>query len=89
MYAPVYLNRFEKDLKRMQKRGKDIGKFKTVALKLMAGEVLEPRYCDHPLVGNFANRRDCHIEPDWLLIYRFEADKVIFERMGTHADLFK
>ena len=73
----------------MQKRGKDIGKFKTVALKLMAGEVLEPRYCDHPLVGNFANRRDCHIEPDWLLIYRFEADKVIFERMGTHADLFK
>jgi mRNA interferase YafQ len=89
MYAPVYLNRFEKDLKRMQKRGKDIGKFKTVALKLMAGEVLEPRYCDHPLVGNFANRRDCHIEPDWLLIYRFEADKVIFERMGSHADLFK
>jgi len=75
MYAPVYLNRFEKDLKRMQKRGKDIGKFKTVALKLMAGEVLEPRYC--------------HIEPDWLLIYRFEADKVIFERMGSHADLFK
>jgi mRNA interferase YafQ len=89
MYAPVYLNRFEKDLKRMQKRGKDIGKFKTVALKLMAGEVLEPRYCDYPLVGNFANRRDCHIEPDWLLIYRFEADKVIFERMGSHADLFK
>jgi mRNA interferase YafQ len=89
MYAPVYLNRFEKDLKRMQKRGKDIGKFKTVALKLMAGEVLEPRYCDHPLVGNFANRRDCHIEPDWLLIYRFEADKVFFERTGSHADLFK
>ena len=89
MYAPVYLNRFEKDLKRMQKRGKDMGKFKTVALKLMAGEVLEPRYCDHPLVGNFANRRDCHIEPDWLLIYRFEVDKVIFERMGSHADLFK
>ena len=54
------MNRFEKDLKQMQKRGKDIGKFKTVALKLMAGEVLEPRYCDHPLVGNFANRRDCH-----------------------------
>jgi mRNA interferase YafQ len=83
------LNRFEKDLKRMQKRGKDIAKFKTVALKLMAGKVLEPRYCDPLLVGNFANRRDCHIEPDWLLIYRFEADKVIFERTGSHADLFK
>jgi mRNA interferase YafQ len=55
----------------------------------MAGKVLEPRYCGHLLVGNFANRRDCHIEPDGLLIYRFEADKVIFERTGSHADLFK
>ncbi|MFZ2450342.1 MAG: type II toxin-antitoxin system YafQ family toxin [Methylovulum miyakonense] len=89
MYTAVYLNRFEKDLKRMQKRGKDMGKFKQVVLKLMAGEVLEPRYFDHWLIDNFASRRECHLEPDWLLIYRFEADKVIFERTGTHTDLFK
>lgn len=89
MAQAVYLNRFEKDVKRMQKRGKDMNKFKAVALKLLAGEVLEQRYRDHLLVGNFANRRECHLEPDWLLIYRFEDEKVIFERMGSHADLFE
>jgi mRNA interferase YafQ len=89
MAQAVYLNRFEKDVKRMQKRGKDMNKFKEVVLKLLAGEVLEQRYRDHLLVGNFANRRECHLEPDWLLIYRFEDEKVIFERTGSHADLFE
>ena len=89
MLQAIYLNRFEKDLKRMQKRGKEMKKFKTVALKLLAGEVLEQRYRDHLLVGNFANRRECHLEPDWLLIYRFDGEKVIFERTGSHADLFE
>lgn len=89
MAQAVYLNRFEKDVKRMQKRGKDMNKFKAVVLKLLAGEALEQRYRDHLLVGNFANRRECHLEPDWLLIYRFEDEKVIFERMGSHADLFE
>ena len=89
MYQPVYLNRFEKDLKLMQKRGKDMNKFKILALKLLAGEILEPRHCDHSLIGNFANRRECHIEPDWLLIYRFNHPQLIFERTGTHSDLFK
>lgn len=51
MYQPIYLNRFEKDLKRMQKRGKDMAKFKTVFLKLLAGEILEARYCDHSCVA--------------------------------------
>jgi mRNA interferase YafQ len=89
MAQAVYLNRFEKDVKRMQKRGKDMNKFKAVVLKLLAGEVLEQRYRDHLLVGNFANRRECHLEPDWLLIYRFQDEKVIFERTGSHADLFE
>ena len=89
MYQAVYLNRFEKDLKRMQRRGKNMNKFKTVVLKLLAGDILEQRYCDHLLVGNFANRRECHLEPDWLLIYRFDTQKIIFERTGTHADLCK
>lgn len=88
MYSPVYLNRFEKDLKLMQKRGKNMNKFKIVAIKLLAGETLEKKYCDHLLVGNFAQRRECHIEPDWLLIYRFDSNQIIFERTGTHADLF-
>jgi mRNA interferase YafQ len=89
MLQAIYLNRFEKNLKRMQKRGKEMKKFKTVALKLLAGEALEQQYRDHLLVGNFANRRECHLEPDWLLIYRFDGEKVIFERTGSHADLFE
>jgi len=89
MYQPVYLNRFEKDLKRMQKRGKDLNKFKEVVLKLITGETLERKYNDHLLTGNFANRRECHLEPDWLLIYRFDAQHIIFERTGTHSDLFR
>jgi len=89
MYQPVYLNRFEKDIKRMQKRGKDLNKFKEVVLKLMTGKTLERKYNDHLLTGNFANRRECHLEPDWLLIYRFDAQQIIFERTGTHSDLFK
>lgn len=89
MLQAIYLNRFEKDLKRIQKRGKDMNKFKTLVLKLLAGEELEQRYRDHLLVGNFANRRECHLEPDWLLIYRFDGEKVIFERTGSHADLFE
>ncbi|MSP28523.1 MAG: type II toxin-antitoxin system YafQ family toxin [Methylococcales bacterium] len=78
MAQAIYLNRFEKDIKRMQKRGKDMNKFKAAVLKVLAGEVLEQRYRDHLLIGNFANRRECHLEPDWLLIYRFENEKVIF-----------
>ena len=89
MYSPVYLNRFQKDLKLMQKRGKNMEKFKAVVIKLLAGEPLDKKYCDHLLIGNFAYRRECHIEPDWLLIYRIDENNIIFERTGTHSDLFK
>jgi len=88
MYQAHYLKRFEKDLKRMQKCGKNMDKFKFIALKLLTGETLEKKYCDHLLIGNFANRRECHLEPDWLLIYRLEGQTLIFERTGTHSDLF-
>jgi mRNA interferase YafQ len=89
MYTPVYTRQFEKDIKRCVRRGKNIEKFKILARTLIAGKLLDPIHRDHKLSGNLVGRRDCHIESDWLLIYRFDGDRLIFERMGTHSDLFK
>jgi len=88
MLQPIYTKRFERDLKRSKRRGKDLEKLKYVIRRLVSEEVLEAYYLDHPLVGNYKGRRECHIEPDWLLIYKRDEDKIIFERIGTHSDLF-
>ncbi len=89
MYTPVFTRQFEKDLRRAERRGKNIDKFKIIAKALLAGERLDAIHRDHRLVGNFVGRRDCHIESDWVLIYKTEEQRIIFERMGTHSDLFK
>ncbi len=85
-------NRFEKDVRLMRKRGKDIAKLRAVVQHLANDEPLESRYRDHPLSGSYQSRRECHIEPDWLLIYKFDeldnTPTLILERTGTHADLF-
>ena len=86
--VPVYTKQFEKDLKRCQRRNKKMEKFKLVAETLIAGDELDSIHRDHKLIGNFVGRRECHLESDWLLIYKLEEDRIIFERMGTHADLF-
>jgi mRNA interferase YafQ len=56
---------------------------------LLNQEKLPAKNRDHALTGNYTDRRECHIEPDWLLIYKLESDSIIFERTGTHSDLFK
>lgn len=81
-------NQFKKDIKRLQKRGKNIGKLKSVIDLLIAKQPLPPSNRDHPLAGNWAGHRDCHIEPDWLLIYKLLEDEVRLERTGSHSDLF-
>jgi mRNA interferase YafQ len=86
--VPVYTKQFEKDLKRCQRRNKRMEKFKLVAETLIAGDELDSIHRDHKLIGNFVGRRECHLESDWLLIYKLEEERIIFERMGTHADLF-
>ncbi len=88
MRQPVYSGQFKRDVKRTEKRGKDMGGLKTLIRLLIAGESLPPRYKDHPLKGRRASFRDAHIEPDWLLIYKVAGDVVRFERTGTHSDLF-
>jgi len=88
MLTPVYTRQFERDSKRMKKQGKNLDKLKIIIRTLVAEESLDPIHRDHKLIGNWKGRRECHIESDWLLIYKTEIDRIIFERTGTHADLF-
>ena len=80
---------FAKDVKRMRKRGKDIEKLKAVVTRLASGQALEPRYRDHALIGEWKNCRDCHLEPDWVLIYSADERHLRLERTGSHSDLFE
>ena len=89
MLTPVYTTRFEKDVKLAIKRGKDRHKMRTVIGKLIRQEPLEPKYCNHRLKGTYNTCYKCHLEPDWLLIYRFEGQTIQFIRTGSHADLFR
>ena len=89
MYTPVYTRQFEKDLKLAQRRGKNLEKIKIIARTLLNGQRLDAIHRDHRLAGNYVGRRDCHIESDWVLIYKIDGHRIIFERMGTHSDLFK
>jgi mRNA interferase YafQ len=80
---------FGRDIKRMWKRGKDLGKLQEV-VRLLANEAtLSPKHRDHPLIGQWAPVRDCHVEPDWILIYTVDSDSLRLERTGTHTDLFR
>jgi len=84
-----YTSQFKKDYKRISKQNNNLAKLRTVIEKLVAGQPLEPKYKDHKLSGNWKEHRDCHIEPDWLLIYRVTADDLYLERTGSHFELFK
>lgn len=81
--------RFEKDYALAARRGKSPEKLKDIMAKLAMNETLAPRHRDHPLIGDWTGHRECHIEPDWLLIYRTTEEEITFERMGSHADLFR
>ncbi|HJD56107.1 MAG TPA: type II toxin-antitoxin system YafQ family toxin [Rickettsia endosymbiont of Pyrocoelia pectoralis] len=89
MFEPIYTTAFEKDIKLAIKRGKKLEKLKEIVELLTSKTALPIKYRDHQLVGNFKGRRECHIEPDWLLIYKIDNTCIIFERTGTHSDLFK
>ena len=83
-------NRFKKDLKLASKRGYNLDLLDEVVEKLANQQKLEERYRDHDLSGNYAGFRECHIQPDWLLVYRIDGDAVLLflSRTGTHSDLF-
>ncbi len=79
---------FKKDVKRLVKRGKNILKLKSIITSLVNADQLPARYKDHQLRGTLKDCRECHIEPDWLLMYRIEGSTLCLIRTGTHSDLF-
>ena len=91
MLLPVYTSAFARDLKRAIKRGKDPQKITAVIQLLCEQAPLPPTLKDHPLKGSYTGFRDCHIEPDLILIYRIEANQLqlICAHLGSHSDLFK
>jgi len=88
MYITAYTKQFKKDIKRAEKQGRDIEQFKLIARKLLAEEVLDPIFRDHKLTGNYKNRRECHIASDWLMIYKINGERIIFERISSYSELF-
>ncbi len=81
--------KFTKDLKLCKKRNYNLSLLYNIVNTLRIPATLQPQYKDHDLKGNFIGKRECHIAPDWLLIYRIEKDELMLDRTGTHSDLFK
>jgi mRNA interferase YafQ len=79
---------FNKDMKTVAKRGLDLDLLDRVIERLLAGDRLPKKYRDHALVANYRGHRECHIMPDWLLIYRVDGDNFIATHTGSHSDLF-
>ena len=90
MYTPVFLNSFKKDYKLADKRGLFTAELDTVLTALINGNELPPKYKNHKLKGNYKDCHECHIRPDWLLIYRIDENNnsITFIRTGSHSDLF-
>lgn len=90
MLKIVLSNRFRKDVKLAQKRGMNLNLLRDVVNALANEEKLDPKYHDHDLSGVFSGFRECHIQPDWLLVYRIEKNELelFLFRTGTHSDLF-
>ena len=80
---------FRRDVKRLKRQGADLAKLKVVINQLVSQTPLGESYRDHLLVGNWKGFRECHIQPDWLLIYRIEAEELQLARTGSHAELFR
>ena len=90
-YKIKYTKKFKKDLKQAKKQGKDIEKLFEIIEKIAKDEALDERYRDHSLTGNYKGVRECHIEPDFLLIYEKIDEMLVLSlvRTGSHSDLFK
>ena len=88
MYAIRYTGKMKKDIKTCQKRNYNLALLEKVIASLMIPEPLQEKNRDHNLSGNYAGYRECHILPDWLLIYRYDGDYLELVRTGTHSDLF-
>ena len=90
MYELFASNKFKRDFKKCKRQHKNIQKLQTILANLAAGNALATSNRDHNLAGNYVNHRECHIEPDWLLIYRIneEQKRIELVRTGSHSELF-
>ena len=90
-YEVKFTNQFKKDFKLAKKQNKDLNKLFDVVNILAEGGILEAKYRDHDLSGEYKGIRECHVEPDWLLVYEIQNDVLvlILYRLGTHSELFK
>ncbi len=90
-YTIERTSQFKKDFKNAEKQGLDMDELKTVIKMLADGEKLPEKYRDHPLKGDYKGHRECHIEPDWLLIYKITESILVLSlvRTGTHSRLFR
>ena len=88
MLTIVRKSRFKKDFKKLQSSGKDLQKLAEVIRMLANEEELPERNRDHALIGDYADHRECHITPDWLLIYQTTETELLLVRTGSHSDLF-
>lgn len=88
MLKPIYVRSFEKEVEKAKKRGCDLSLLKSVMRQLIEKKSLDPKHRNHKLKGNFVGCWECHITPDWLLIYKKDKENIYFIRTGTHSDLF-
>ena len=89
MRAVSQTTQFSRDVKKMRKRGKDLAKLRNIVKNIACDKTLHSKHRDHALVGQWRPSRDCHVEPDWILIYTIHKNSLCLERTGTHSDLFK
>ena len=89
MLKPEYTSKFKKDLKVIEKRNLNVELLKIIIRKLCNEEELPPKNKDHFLQGKWSGSRECHITPDWLLVYQIGNGIIVFERTGSHSDLFE
>ena len=89
-YEIIYTNQFKKDVRKAKKQNKDLDKLFELVEKLANWKTLDQKYKDHALIGKYKDSRECHIEPDWLLIYEIKNDVLVLVllRVGSHAALF-
>lgn len=88
MLEVTFTRQFEKDYALAKKRGKKVARYQAIVDTLARQEPLAPRHRPHRLSGNYAGYWECHLEPDYLLIYAYEPNAIVLMRMGTHSDLF-
>ena len=88
MLLLVRKSRFKKDYKKLKSSGKDLNKLRVVIELLVQGNDLPPKNRDHFLIGKYKDCRECHIEPDWLMIYKLTPTELILVRTGSHSELF-